>query len=316
MPYCLKCNNKIDRSLSGSVQCVTCKGVLHSVCLNERQKQNILNNKIPSMNCESCTKINESNINSSDDNIFHSPCGREMEKITLTVSAAADDTDLDIEKFSTLSTDDKLQELFKLNLSIKNTFKEKEREIENLKVENVLLRSKILSLEKMANQNNQRLREKFIEIVGVNENILSKQHAIKTAKNVINSTDAKINEKDIKNCFVKNSIGRNKVKSKILCVEFEKLETKIKVLKAKGKKKSTLSNNNIFNLNDDSGKIFINNSFSNYYQALYMKAKKFKNDNDFSILFYKNFKFYLKKNEEGELLSFGSFDEFDKVTSL
>lgn len=59
--------------------------------------------------------------------------------------------------------------------------------------------------------------------------------------------------------------------------------------------------------------IYINNCYTRYTRALFMAAKKFKVENNYKYLWYKNSQFLLRKVDNGAVTVIRSFDDIAQI---
>jgi hypothetical protein len=156
--------------------------------------------------------------------------------------------------------------------ALKSDLEQKIWEISNhVENNNVDLSAKIHELSTVVNRNQQQINNmnqlrlnETIEIEGMETNQLSNNNAKLTALETIRSFNIQIEDNDIKYAYVRNiDFKKDNVTHKkiVLCAVFEKLDTKIRVLKEKrlSKIKST---------------VYFNHALTTQSRYIWMRAKK------------------------------------------
>lgn len=223
-----------------------------------------------------------------------------------------------------------LQMVYNKLISLESVYKDCLYTIKELKHENSVLRSNISRLKNKLNYIHQHELNNSIEIVGLpipspysNVNCLS---AVK--KLLKDGLSLDISDEKIEKCTVKNfkqvkkddssnieshSSVRVPGNRQVVYVKLKENSTKLQILRAKQSNKKMLNTSIFSSGKKQNKKIFINESLTNYNKALFMEAKKRKEEQKYKFLWHKNSKFFLKKNEDSAIILIRSFEDLKNI---
>jgi len=218
-----------------------------------------------------------------------------------------------------------IQKLVSEIINLKKINEEFLNAINELKGENKMLSERVDTLECKVHRLEQDKLNRKVDVIGVpnvtNENAL--EIATKILSDALSIDTAREN---ITNCYVKsvrklseaaasnNSAVNDVNKNNVLTIEFSSTAFKKKVLL--GKKNNYVKLNASLFDNNNTNKIYINESLTSYYRALHLALKKYKKDNKFKYLWYNDARFLLRESENSKVVAVDSFVAFEKFKSV
>jgi len=174
-------------------------------------------------------------------------------------------------------------------LDVLNSNKELKEENKSLRENNCKLYVDIRNLTKKVNALEQKSIITNVEILGVPEK--TNENCVEVIEHIATELGVKL---IVLNAFRMYSKVTNKPR---------KIITKLNSIENKHlmdiSKKRKLNTKNL-DENLDFGNIFINNELSSFDRDLFFKARMFAKNNDFKFVWYKDFKIFIKKNENAK----------------
>lgn len=322
---CSSCNKKIDRADFAKITCSDCGYIFHSNCakINKNDVEYMRANNV-SFRCEKCVSqrrksLHHSSSLNTDNNIIETGntaviATTSSAKNTQNILAPAN---LHHQQQQTEHEfgDVTLQMLYSEILSLKNMNIEYLNSIKELQDQNRDLRSKVLVLENKINKLEQDKLKNNVDIVGVPN--ASSTNALEITKKILcDALSMNITDDNIVNCFVKptrqkpNTIDNSNATATI-SVELSSFDLKKTVISSKKANYNKL-NAAIFDKNKKN-KIYINDSMTGYFRALYSASRAVKREKNFKYVWFKNSNVLFRKSESSKIVVVRSFDDLNKI---
>lgn len=203
--------------------------------------------------------------------------------------------------------------------NLQNEVRDIKQYIESLIDENETLRSENRQLKHEFQKNKIELEKikqkqllKQIEISGVPDKI--SQNAASAVIKIAEKVGSNIEEKDIKDLYLKKNNSKKSGEPAKIIIKFHKLGTKINFLE--NLKKKTIStkifemipnegetddDNNAIYINDDNA-IYINERLTPYFNFLYKKARDLKKTKNIEYAWVKNGKVFIRKTSSSKVI--------------
>ena len=215
-------------------------------------------------------------------------------------------------------------------ISLKSMNKEYLKAINSLQNENTQLHKKYILLESKVRRLEQEKLNCSIDIVGL-PNVTNENSREMATKLIHDALSVNLSDEDVASCFVKSTqkksssnvndadseVGASNVNkvtnniNTIICLEFCSLATKKKVLESKKENYKKL-NAELIDANVKN-KIYVNNSLTNYYRALFSSLKTFKKERKLKYVWFKDNRFLLRESDCSEIVVVSSFEDLDTL---
>lgn len=175
-------------------------------------------------------------------------------------------------------------------LDVLNSIKELKEENKSLRENNCKLYVDIRNLTKKVNLLEQKSIITNVEIIGVPEK--TNENCVEVVEHIATELGVKLT---VVNAFRMYSKVTNKPRK--IIAKLNSIENKQQLMDIAKKRKLNTKN---LDENWDFGNIFINNELSSFNRDLFFKARMFAKTNDFKFVWYKDFKIFIKKNENAK----------------